>query len=40
MEVAKLPIKDDRGNTLFKITSEADVPAALEIIFHAKRKQR
>lgn len=36
--LAKLPIKDDRGNTLFKITSENDVPSALEIIFHAKRK--
>ncbi|MFT6659716.1 hypothetical protein [Maritalea sp.] len=38
--VAKLPIKDDRGNTLFKVTSEEDVPAALQIIFHAKRKNR
>jgi len=37
--VAKLPIKDDRGNTLFKITCEEDVPKALEIIFHAKRKK-
>ncbi|TIN25727.1 hypothetical protein [Mesorhizobium sp.] len=36
---AKLPIKDDRGNTLFKISGEADVPAALEIIFRAKRKR-
>ena len=36
--VADLPIKDDRGNTLFKVTSERDVPAALKMIFHAKRK--
>lgn len=36
--MARLPIKDDRGNTLFKVTSEEDVPAALELIFHAKRK--
>tara|TARA_R110002110_G_scaffold17527_12_gene74883 strand:+ start:224035 stop:224385 length:351 start_codon:yes stop_codon:yes gene_type:complete len=36
--VAKLPIKDDRGNTLFKLTSESEVPAALKIIFHAKKK--
>jgi hypothetical protein len=37
--MAKLPIKDDRGNTLFKVTSEADVPSALELIFHAKRRK-
>ena len=36
--VARLPIKDDRGNTLFKVSGEEDVPAALDIIFHAKRK--
>ncbi len=36
--MAKLPLKDDRGNTLFKITGETDVAAALDIIFHAKRK--
>ena len=36
--VGKLPLKDDRGNTRFKITSEADVAPALDIIFHAKRK--
>lgn len=35
---AGLPIKNDRGNTLFKVTSEKDVPAALKMIFHAKRK--
>lgn len=37
--IARLPIKDDRGNTLFKVKSEEDVPAALELIFHAKRKR-
>jgi len=37
--IAKLPIKDDRGNTLFKVTSKSNVPAALEIIFHAIRKK-
>lgn len=37
--VAKLPIKDDRGNTRFKVTCEEDVPAALQMIFHAKRKK-
>jgi hypothetical protein len=37
--MARLPIKDDRGNTLFKITGEADVPKALELIFHAKRRR-
>ena len=37
--VARLPIKDDRGNTLFKVTREEDVPAALDLIFHAKRKR-
>ncbi len=36
--VAKLPLKDDRGDTLFKVTDEADVAAALDLIFHAKRK--
>lgn len=37
--VARLPIKDDRGNTLFKVTREEDVPAALDLIFFAKRKR-
>lgn len=37
-DMAELPIKDDRGNTLFKVTHESDVPAALDLIFHAKRK--
>lgn len=37
--VAKLEIKDDRGNTRFKVGSEDDVPAALELIFHALRKR-
>jgi len=38
-DMAKLPVKDDRGNTLFKVTSSDDVSAALEIIFHALRKR-
>ena len=37
--MAKLEVKDDRGNTRFKVTSEADVTAALDLIFHAKRKR-
>lgn len=37
-DVADLQIKDDRGNTLFKVRSSADVPAALALIFHANRK--
>ena len=36
--LAKLPIKDDRGNTLFKVSGKEDVDAALELIFHAERK--
>lgn len=36
--VARLEIKDDRGNTRFKVKSKDDLPAALEIIFHAIRK--
>ena len=36
--VASLPIKDDRGNTLFKVTCRDDIPEALKLIFHAKRK--
>lgn len=38
--MAKLPVKDDRGNTLFKVSAAADVPAAIELIFHARRKGR
>lgn len=37
--IARLPIKDDRGNTLFKVGDKSDIPAALEIIFHAIRKK-
>lgn len=37
--IARLEIKDDRGNTRFKVGSEADVPNALELIFHARRKR-
>lgn len=36
--VAKLEVKDDRGNTRFKVRAHEDVEAALEIIFHAVRK--
>jgi len=36
--IAKLEIKDDRGNTRFKVRSRADVPRALNLIFHALRK--
>ncbi len=36
--VAKLEIKDDRGNTRFKVRGKADLPAALALIFHARRK--
>jgi hypothetical protein len=36
--VARLEIKDDRGNTRFKVKSKDDLPAALQIIFHAIRK--
>lgn len=38
-DMAKLEIKDDRGNTRFKIRSQEDVPAALSLIFHAVRKR-
>lgn len=37
--VTHLPVKDDRGNTLFKITGETDIEAALKLIFRAKRKK-
>lgn len=36
--VARLMIKDDRGNTRFKVKNKHDLPAALEIISHAVRK--
>ncbi|CDZ62572.1 Hypothetical protein NGAL_HAMBI2605_20350 [Neorhizobium galegae bv. orientalis] len=36
--VTNLPVKDDRGNTLFKVGREEDVEAALKLIFRAKRK--
>lgn len=36
--VTQLPVKDDRGNTLFKISNEQEVEAALQLIFRAKRK--
>lgn len=37
--VADLEIKDDRGNTRFKVQNEQDVQSALKLIFHAVRKQ-
>jgi hypothetical protein len=36
--VTHLQVKDDRGNTLFKVCSPDDVEAALELIFLAVRK--
>lgn len=36
--VSSLEIKDDRGNTRFKIRSSNDVGEAIKLIFHAKRK--
>ncbi len=36
--VTHLSVKDDRGNTLFKVSGEHDVDAALSLIFRAKRK--
>lgn len=36
--VASLEIKDDRGNTRFKVRVESDIPEALKLIFHAHRK--
>lgn len=36
--VARLEIKDDRGNTRFKVKSKDDLSAALQIIFHAIRR--
>ena len=36
--VAPLELKDDRGNTRFKVKEASDIPAALDLIFHALRK--
>lgn len=36
--VTHLQVKDDRGNSLFKVSGEQDVDAALNLIFRAKRK--
>lgn len=36
--VTHLPVKDDRGNSLFKLTGEQDVDAALKLISLARRK--
>ena len=38
-DVAELEIKDDRGNTRFKVQSENDIEPALKLIFHAVRKR-
>lgn len=35
---AGLEVKDDRGNTRFKVRGEADLPAAVELIFQAIRR--
>jgi hypothetical protein len=37
-QLTPLKVKDDRGNTRFKVRNEEDVPAALKLIFHAIRK--
>jgi hypothetical protein len=37
--VSALEIKDDRGNTRFKVRGQADLPDALKLIFHAVRKR-
>lgn len=34
-----IEVKDDRGNTRFKVRGPEDVPKALDLIFHAVRKQ-
>lgn len=36
--VSSLEVKDDRGNSRFKVRTEADLPEALKLIFHALRK--
>lgn len=36
--ISKLEIKDDRGNTRFKVRTQSDIPEALKLIFHAERK--
>ena len=36
---AQLEVKDDRGNTRFKVRKESEIPAALDLIFSAIRKQ-
>ena len=37
-DVSSLEVKDDRGNTRFKVRTESDVSEALKLIFHAHRK--
>ena len=36
--LTEIPVKDDRGNTRFKVSDESDIESALKLIFHAKRK--
>lgn len=36
--VSSLDVKDDRGNTRFKVRKEGDVPEALKLISHALRR--
>lgn len=38
-ELTSLEVKDDRGNTRFKVRDESDVREALKLIFHAIRKK-
>lgn len=38
VELTGLEVKDDRGNTRFKVRGEGDVHEALKLIFHAIRK--
>ena len=37
--VSSLEIKDDRGNTVFKVEKRSDIAEALKLIFHAIRKK-
>jgi hypothetical protein len=38
-DLTGIEVKDDRGNTRFKVRGERDVPEALKLIFHAIRKR-
>ena len=39
-QISALELKDDRGNTRFKVKAEADIGEALKLILHAIRKPR